>query len=567
MIDPYVLSQAIAGISPAFFGSDYHPEVLPKIPEPNGAKFDKQRADAALLHHIQRTRRAAPPKAGDSRLVQRRKSPTLRNKLAVMRENERTAAIRDRWAQQAHQQREIARLYAHYSQRPPMALNRETAERDYTIAPELIAHVDHETGEVLSTQGPRARIYARDWSNEYRVRVEAQTSTSEPPPENSGERTTDALNGRAASKIMDSGAYVQAVRGGFTTFLTLTFDAAARARIISEQSTIGAEVSRFFDAAKKMYRRGWAMDHEVLKTVNGIDCIGAQCLPHETAHDDDFDYIWCAEMPTNQDGEPNPHCHVLMRWAVPEYLFHDWAFRIERLWGQGFAKLERIRNAHAAGGYLLKALGYIAKGKHHEQGTIRGNRYNISRSARAPKWECIASFYADNMTAIINELRDRWRWEDAPTKARIANAKEQIAEKSRAYMIAKRQKRYDTAEKLKARLEQLTDTIKSGWQKLRCREARADEYQITLTGDDKLTRFLSWAVARRGWRLKEPRNDYAGQLDRHQKIQWIKQARQSWRKAAEWAGFHWFNTTYQLDHPDAGTMDDYLVWEQFAAKQ
>lgn len=520
MIDPNILSKAIAGIEPAFFGSEFHPDVLPPIPEISGKPFDKKEADLALLHRIQRTRRAAPPEAGDSSLVQRRKSPTLLN-------------------------------VAH-----PDGLG------------DIPVGFDHETGEVTEwRRGARARLYFREWSDEYRVRVEAQTSVSNPPEANSGERETAELSSAGARKIMESGAYVQVVRGGFTTFLTLTFEPAARARIISGETTIGAEVSRFFDAAKQMYRRGWAMDNEVLKSKNGYDCFGAQCIPDETSHDDEFDYIWCAEMPKNKQGEPNPHCHILLRWSVPEYLFFDWAFRIERLWGFGFANLQRIHTAEAAAGYLLKALGYMAKGHDHDQGVIRGNRYNISKSARAPKWECIASFYADNMTAIINELRDRWHWEDAPTRARIADAKEQIHEKSRAYMVAKHQHRYDTADKLKHRLEQLTDKIKSGWQKLRNREARADEYQITMKGSDRLHKFLTWATARRGWRLVAP-DDYELPDEYQQtRINWIKDARKMWRNAAKWAGFNWFYSTHELVTVDAGTMADYIQWEQLNSNQ
>ncbi|MFM2481168.1 hypothetical protein [Celerinatantimonas sp. YJH-8] len=518
MIDPQILNDAIAGIEPAFFGSEYHPEVLPPIPEIEGPVFDAKQADLDLLHLIQRTSRAAPPEAGDPRLVQRRKNRTLFN------------------------------------------VEHPDGRGDIPFA------YDHESGEIIEwRRGARARLYFRKWSDEYRVRVEAQTSVSIPPETNSGERETSELSNTGARKIMESGAYVQVVRGGFTTFLTLTFNNEACERIQSGATNIGKEVSRFFSAAKKMYQRGFAMDHEILNHKQGYDIIGGQCLPEETAHNDTFDYIWCAECPKGKSRDINPHCHVLLRWTVPEYLFYDWAYRIERLWKQGFANLQRIHTAEAAAGYLLKALGYMAKGHDHEQGVIRGNRYGISKNARAPKWECIASFYADNMTAIINELRDRWHFEDAPVRARIANAKEQITEKSRAYMIAKRQHRYDTAQKLKARLEQLTNTIKSGWQKLRSREARADEYQITMKGSDRLHKFLTWATARRGWRLAAPDDHELPDEYRQTRIDWIKGARKAWRTAAEWAGFHWFNTTYEQIRIDAGTMEDVIAWEKFTS--
>ena len=561
MLDKNKIESAVAAASAAFFGS------CEKFDRVNsGSLFDKTTADLELLRNIQRTRRAAPTQSEDSRLVQRCKSPTVREILREHAENEHRAAKKAAWDAREHKSHEIKRLYERFGESQPIDIQRIFSERDYSIHHEVVTRIDKETGEVLETnadtKAPTARIYHREWSDEYRIRVEVQTALSEPPEPNAGERETKALNGRAASKIMDSGAYVQAVRGGFTTFLTLTFATDARNRIISGESTIGSEVSRFFDAAKKMYQRGFSMNHEPLKTVNGYQCIGAECVPEDTAHDDEFDYIWCAEMPENKDGQPNPHCHVLLRWGVPEYLFHDWAYRIEKLWGHGFAKLERIRDANAASGYLLKALGYVTKGAKKDQGIIRGNRYNISKSARAPKWECIASFYADNMTAIINELRDRWRWEDAPKKARIAADNEALAQKKRAYMIARKQKRTQTADKLKARLQNLTEQIKNGWQQIKQRQARADEYQITMKGDERLTKFLTWAVARRNWRAVEPENPYLGQIDRQQKIEWIKAARRKWRKASEWAGFLWFNTTHTIDRPAAGTYDDWDTYQK-----
>ncbi|MDN3683915.1 hypothetical protein QW180_07745 [Vibrio sinaloensis] len=44
------------------------------------------------------------------------------------------------------------------------------------------------------------------------------------------------------------------------------------------------------------------------------------------------------------------------------------------------------------------------KGENADQGLIRGNRYNIARCSRAPAWETLATFEADNITAVIKEL-------------------------------------------------------------------------------------------------------------------------------------------------------------------
>ncbi|PSU70378.1 rolling circle replication-associated protein [Photobacterium phosphoreum] len=60
-----------------------------------------------------------------------------------------------------------------------------------------------------------------------------------------------------------------------------------------------------------------------------------------------LDYCWVAEMPANEDGEPNPHVHILLRWLVPKTHFFAWVGRLERIWGNGFAKIERIKHAKA----------------------------------------------------------------------------------------------------------------------------------------------------------------------------------------------------------------------------
>ena len=131
--------------------------------------------------------------------------------------------------------------------------------------------INESTGEILKPKvgrrGAVARIYEREWANSYRIRVMAQASASEPPPQQEGDRETSQLSQKGASKILDSGAYVSAVRGGFTTFLTLTFDSEARERIATHESTIGKEVSRFFDAISKMYQRGWQFTNDENETI------------------------------------------------------------------------------------------------------------------------------------------------------------------------------------------------------------------------------------------------------------------------------------------------------------
>ncbi|HHF3091087.1 TPA: hypothetical protein ACPJ1J_004892, partial [Vibrio alginolyticus] len=105
-----------------------------------------------------------------------------------------------------------------------------------------------------------------------------------------------------------------------------------------------------------------------------------------------------------------------------------WAKRLEKIWGHGFAKLERIKKPKAAGSYIIKAVGYAAKGENADQGLIKGNRYNIAKCSRAPAWETLASFEAGNMTAIIKELGYKLEQWKKPIKRQIRklrNAKEQ----------------------------------------------------------------------------------------------------------------------------------------------
>ena len=398
--------------------------------------------------------------------------------------------------------------------------------------------VNETTGEMLKPKvgrrGAIARIYERQWADSFRIRVMAQSSASEPPPQQSGDRETSELSQKGASKILDSGAYVSTVRGGFTTFLTLTFNSEARERIINQENTIGKEVSRFFDAISKMYQRGWQCAGDLLIQKNGFDCIGmTEAVP---AKNDALDYLWVAEMPENKKGEPNPHCHVLLRWNVEPHLFHDWASRIENLWGLGFAKLERIRSADAASGYLLKALGYVVKGESQEQGQFKGNRYNISKAARAPAWECLAEFDAQNMCAIINEVREKWQRKDKPLHSAINQAKSKLAKYKKAYNIQKAKtgrtqaERNHTLGKMQKRIAQFEKTIKDNYTKLTSRGARANEYQVTFNGPELLAKFMGWASTNRYWGaevLGGYMRDYS--FERKACGELVKQARDYWK--------------------------------------
>lgn len=285
------------------------------------------------------------------------------------------------------------------------------------------------------------------------------------------------------------------------------------------ETTIGKEVSRFLDGAKKMYQRGWVADHTIqIDTDSGQkycdlthEKVAKYVQPSDvgpTNQPADFHYIWVAECPANEDGEPNPHVHILLRWTVPEHLFSSWAKRLEKIWGHGFAKLERIKKPKAAGSYIIKAVGYAAKGENADQGLIKGNRYNIAKCSRAPAWETLASFEAGNMTAIIKELGYKLEQWKKPIKRQIRklrNAKEQTI---KAKAIAKKQHKPDEYQnKLYQRIIRLEKQAEKLSQNIRDRGVHvntSNRFCITFEGEqakDKVDNFMLWAAGARGWTL------------------------------------------------------------------
>ncbi|MGI2149369.1 rolling circle replication-associated protein [Shewanella baltica] len=481
-------------------------------------KLDLMRRNASFFAEmaLKNLSPAGRPTAEEARLVKDCKSPTRHT---VATTNARKQARIGRYLEHLR----AKDSEAHSSVAASLGVNLDASERFivrdiYEKAPDTVAHVPKvgrvnlETGEILppmdnSTRQdksgvvicktPVVRVSHRAWSNEYRLRVQADMPPSDAPPQQSGDRVTSDLSSRGARNILDAGAYMAAVKGGFTTFLTLTFNSEARERIISGDSTIGAECSRFFDAASKMYQRGWSADGAVLKTENGFDCIGATDFVEPIG--DKLDYLWVAEAPKNKQGEVNPHCHVLLRWQVEPYLFHDWAKRIENLWGQGFANLQRIKSANAAGGYLLKALGYLTKGEKADQGEIKGNRYNISKGARAEPWETIASYHAEHMASIIGEIKYKLENRAAPIRKEIGRAYGALEKAIRDKAVMKAQKRADALAKINKRIAELEQKIKTSKAALKAGEVRAQDYQLTFKGAESLAKFFNWAIGARQW--------------------------------------------------------------------
>ncbi|WP_240205664.1 hypothetical protein [Vibrio sp. CyArs1] len=286
------------------------------------------------------------------------------------------------------------------------------------------------------------------------------------------------------------------------------------------ETTIGKEVSRFLDAAKKMYQRGWVADHTTqIDPESGskysdlknhkVPMHVQPSIEGPTVIPADFHYIWVAECPANEDGEPNPHVHLLLRWSVPEPLFSPWAKRLEKIWGHGFAKLERIRKPTAASSYIIKAVGYAAKGANAGQGLIRGNRYNIARCSRAPDWECLAAFETHNMTAIIREMGSRLEQWKKPLRRKINKLNAAKAQTIKAKAIAKQQgKPEDYKNRLYfriIRLEKEAQKISKVIRERGVHVSNSNRFCISFDSEDakqKVDDFMFWAAGARGWALK-----------------------------------------------------------------
>ncbi|WP_018691984.1 rolling circle replication-associated protein [Algicola sagamiensis] len=379
---------------------------------------------------------------------------------------------------------------------------------------EIIRRAKKQDGEEGSKENNEVDIYRpiscrfqhRQWNGEYRFLVHFTPSPGIKPPSSFGNRVTEKLGSKSVTKIIESSAYVQMKRGGYTTFLTPTFDEKTREKLANGELTIGKAISRLMDGLKKMRQRGWITNGECGSREypwGEVECIGEPVvIPGD---DSPFDYIWVAEAPENEKGESNPHCHILMRWKVEPKYFYQWAYRIERLWSHGFAKIERIRNENAAGSYILKAVGYTTKGNEEGQGKIYGNRYNISQPARAPGWENIASYETQHMLSIIAEIKAGMQKEKGKIYALQRERKKKQEEYKRIKGIKKNStdKKYKSIlKKMRERIGALNLDIRQKWTDIR-QKPRCSDYCITFPNKQKCNEFIQYACGARHWSLKE----------------------------------------------------------------
>lgn len=344
--------------------------------------------------------------------------------------------------------------------------------------------IDRETGELRQADDQRRGVVTtmeyREWSNEYRIRTQSETLAGMPTPDVSGARKTKTLTLRGARQISDSCAFMAEKHGGYTTFLTLTLDDEARQRVASEETTIQAEIKRFFDGANRVFQRGFSYTNDKGDRVKVEPFHGApkkwagQSLP----------YCWVVEIPKNDQGEDNPHCHVLMGWRVAFRHFDAWAQRLESLWGQGFAHLEKIKEPENAGAYIAKAAGYLTKGQGaSDQGEVKGNRYWIAKPCRAPGWECVGRFQAGTMGGLIKDVHSFMQWRFGHVFEVRREASAQLAS------VRKREKQgHQCPDKQK-----IAERLVKARRAIDRIPARASKYQLIIKGHTAFHDFMHWA--------------------------------------------------------------------------
>ncbi len=309
--------------------------------------------------------------------------------------------------------------------------------------------------------GCRAVIEFRDWCDEWRLRTEVDGQNIQ-PPEQAGQRVSELLSHRGARKIADSCEYMHQTQGGYKTFVTGTFKETVRQKIITGETTIQKEVSRTMDALQKMYQRGWTT--KAGERVEG--------------HSGGLPYCWVVEVPKNEQGEDNPHIHMLLGWRVEYKYFAEWSARIESIWGNGYFHLEKIKDSTCAGAYMAKAAGYLSKAQDSDdQGQVTGNRYGISQVARAPGWITYAKTQLDIASQLIVDVYD--------------NLTQKYGEKFRE------RKKLNTAltkipKDKKGIRQRIGKKLAKVREELNALPVRCNKYQVIVKGKGHAYRFFNW---------------------------------------------------------------------------
>jgi hypothetical protein len=324
-------------------------------------------------------------------------------------------------------------------------------------------------------------VQYREWADEWRVRTQVDATSGTVPDAQTGARITELLSNHGAKKIAESCEFMSLKKGGYKTFVTGTFDETTRKMIEAGETTIQREVSRSMDALQKMYQRGWTTSKG--EKVEGVE----PEYEYYTARNGEqkrkllngLSYCWVVEIPKNENGDNNPHVHMLLGWRIPRRLFADWSGRIERIWKNGYFHLEKIKDCLCAGAYMAKAAGYMTKGNGDDsQGQVRGNRYGISDSARAPDWVTIGKSQLHTMGQLIADVYDHLTIKHGSKYRARKQLKEQLD------ATPKTEKK--TREEIGKKLQEVREQIKSI-------PVRCNKYQIILKGREAASAFIGWA--------------------------------------------------------------------------
>jgi hypothetical protein len=356
-------------------------------------------------------------------------------------------------------------------------------------------------------------IQYREWSNEYRIRTRVETSLTKPPISD-GPRISKMLSSRAARKITESCYYMAAKHGGFKTFVTGTFSLEVRLKIKNGETTIQREVSRTMNSMQKMYQRGWT-------DTNGVRIEGAS---------KPLSYCWVVEIPLNAEGEENPHVHMMLDWRVAQTQFADWSARIESIWGNGYFHLEKIKDPLCAGAYMAKAAGYMTKGANQDdQGTVKGNRYGISKTARAPGWYTVSESELGVMGKLISELHEIC-----------------LLKYERLYIARNHLKK--SLERCPKKQKHIRQSIGKNLQtvreKINAIPIVSSQYQLIFKGSDSFHWFLGWAIAA-GWNAcNRPASRWLELFNK--KIRYRRNQRAA--KRLKWTDHEWTYAVEDYEH-------------------
>lgn len=431
---------------------------------------------------------------------------------------------------------------------------------------ERFSAVDPETGEIImnprKAEGQAGQVYTvithREWSDEFRIRTQVD-QCSGLPPEQEGERISKQLSMNGAKKIADSCHYMHLKKGGYQTFLTLTVEPEQRKKLEAGEITLQKELGRFWDAMNQVRKRGFTyyIDEagEVLESRKGA----FESVRVEPDSLEKILYCWVIENPLNADGERNPHIHILMDWGMKYVHFRGWAQRVEKLWGHGFAHLEKMKDTANAGAYMAKAAGYLSKANGaDDQGPVKGNRYGISSESRAPDWVQVGRYEAAHMGHLIKDVHDYF----GHLYGHLFGKRKQLNKALEETPKTDKPKRHAIGKAL-AKVRQ------------KCNElpAVAGKFQLMIKGREKFNEFVNWASSDKAEKPSEwlPAKDENEGWDGHAPrpdSNWFKEYR--FRLFNRKAGRRWAGLTvkhYQKweepEREEGPGLFDWLIYEKW----